>query len=126
MAGSRWVRLDVDYFDNPKVRAVSDAAQRLHLASILYCARHLTDGEITDRSLTDVGQMALVDPRWRLRRASELVSVGLWERNGSGWHVHDFETMNPQAMRAVVERERARWRERQAARRAAMSRVESL
>jgi len=113
MAGQRWVRLDVDYFQNPKIRAVSRDARTLHLASILHAGRYLTDGQIADRSLTDVSQMADITSRWALRRARELEVGGLWIRNGAGWHLHDFESMNPQAMKEIVERDRAAWRARQ-------------
>jgi hypothetical protein len=49
-----------------------------------------------------------------VRRVDELVESGLWVPNGDGWHVHDFEAMNPQAMRAAVEKQRAKWKQWQA------------
>jgi hypothetical protein len=51
------------------------------------------------------------------RRADELVDAGLWVPNGDGWHVHDFEAMNPQAMRLAVEKQRAKWKQWQDAHR---------
>ena len=113
MAGYRWVRLDVDYFTNPKILAVSLDAKMLHIASITYAAKHMTDGQIADRSLTVVGQMADISPRWVRRRAAELEQAKLWMPAPDGWYLHDFEIMNPQAMRVAVELERERWRERQ-------------
>jgi hypothetical protein len=114
MAGTRWVRLDVDYLQNPKIRALSKDARWLHLASILYTGSQLTDGQIADRSVTYVGQTADIAARWTRRRASELEAAGLWVPNDGGWTLHDFDVMNPQLIRENVERERARWRERQA------------
>jgi len=112
MAGYRWARLDVDYFRNPKIVAVSRDAQLLHLASILHCCAQMTDGQIADRTLTDLSQTVHIDVRWARRRATELVDAGLWKPNEWGWTLHDFDAMNPQAMRAIVERDRAMARER--------------
>jgi hypothetical protein len=113
MAGNRWARLDTGYLRNPKVRTVGAAGAMLHLASILHCVDQLTDGQIDDSSLTSLASDAGVGDRWRRRRAGELVDAGLWIPTESGWRLHDFERMNPQAMRKVVEHERELWRERQ-------------
>lgn len=45
---------DVGYLDNPKIMDVFDAspiAVCMHFASVLYCAQHLTDGEIALRAM---------------------------------------------------------------------------
>ena len=45
-----WSPVDFGYLDNPKMLEVLDhspIAALMHLASILYCAQHLTDGHIT-------------------------------------------------------------------------------
>jgi hypothetical protein len=114
VAGYRWARLDVDYLHNPKVRSVSPDARALHLASILYCCAQLTDGQIADRTLRDLAQTADIASRWSRRRASELEAARLWIPGEGGWTLHDFAAMNPQAMREIVERDRASSRERQA------------
>lgn len=114
MAGHRWARLDVEYFQNPKILSISNDARLLHLASILFCCAQMTDGQIADRSVTYVGQTANINARWTRRRASELVAANLWVPTADGWALHDFDVMNPQAMREIVERDRAAARERQA------------
>ena len=113
MAGHRWARIDLTYLTNPKLRGLPPEVVLLHLASILHCAEHLTDGQIAYRSLTDLAQIAYIDKKWARRRASLLVDRGLWIETETGWQLHDFEAMNPQAMRCVVERDRALARERQ-------------
>lgn len=115
MAGTRWVKIDLSYLRNPKVTAVSSPL--LHLASILWTADQLKDGEIPARTLEEIGREARIGRSSVSRRAGELVDAGLWIPNGAGWHVHDFEEMNPQAMRAAVEKQRAIWRQRQLDRR---------
>ena len=122
MAGYRWFRLDTHYFENPKIVGLSMQARALHIASMAHCVKHLTDGQIAYRSLTALATAADIHPKWRRRRAAELVAAGLWEPNDVGWHLHDFEDANPQAMRAVVERDRAAWRVRQARARGDLSR----
>jgi hypothetical protein len=119
MAGTRWVKIDVSYLRNPKLTAVSAPARLLHLASICWCADQLTDGHIPRRILIGLAHEAGIAKTWAERRAAELEQAGLWEPNGraGGWEVHDFALMNPQALRAAVEKERQRWRDRQAKRR---------
>lgn len=114
MAGVPWVRIDVDYFRNPKVNRVSSASMLVHLASILYCADQLTDGAIPASALATLrGDARLPSMAAARRAASELVAARLWEINGDGWRLPDFAEMNARALRATVEHERARWRENQ-------------
>ena len=102
MAGTRWARIDTGYLRNPKVAELSTSgAVLLHLASILYCAEQLTDGVISPSALRTL----IVDARLRggfMARSSaieELCDAHLWLPNGTGWRVHDYEAMQPQAMR---------------------------
>lgn len=113
MAGNRWARVDVSYFANPKVRAVSTPARLLHLSSILHCVDQLTDGDIDSPSVRLLGDRVDIGRNWQQRRADELTDAGLWLPTGNGYRLHDFERMNPQAMRKIVERDRERWRHRQ-------------
>lgn len=117
MAGYRWARLDLGYFSNPKIADLSPHAKLLHLASILYCAEQMTDGKVSRVALRTCADRAGIRRDSRTRRCTELVASGLWHENGDGWVLHDFEAMNPQAMRAVVERDRELARERQRRRR---------
>lgn len=110
MAGTRWAKVDTSYLRNPKVTAVSAPAVLMHLASILWSVDQLTDGDIPGHTLTDIAHMARVPRAQAPRRAGELVESELWIANGSSWHLHDFDVMNPQALRAAVEEQRRRWR----------------
>lgn len=115
MAGPRWVRLDVDYFDNPKVLAAGRDGRDLHLASICWVGAQVTDGAIPAQVVPTLMRDAGVP-----RRAIELVvAAGLWIPNGSSsFELHDYLEMgNPS--RASVERERQRWRESKRRRRGA-------
>lgn len=108
MAGTRWVRLDVDYFGNPKILAAGKDARSLHLASICWTAQHLTDGHIPPLIVAHLCQTAGV----ARKTVTRLTDAGLWHENGDGGYViHDYVTMNPS--RDEVERDREGWRDRQ-------------
>jgi hypothetical protein len=110
MAGTRWAKIDTTYFRNPKVAAVSTQAMLMHLASILFAVDQTTNGEIAAHSLPDIAHMARVPQSQAPRRADELDAGELWIANGGSWHIHDFDVMNPQALREAVEKQRAKWR----------------
>lgn len=109
--GYRWVRLDLDYFRNPKARAAGLHGRALHLASICWSAGQLTDGQIATSALPTV----LLDAGTSSRSIDLVVSAGLWVPDGDGYAIKDYSELNP--TRASVEAERAQWRERQRRRR---------
>lgn len=114
MAGPRWVKLDVDYFDNPKVAGLGKDAVLLHLISMTYCGRYLTDGYLPAAAVEQVVRQRRLQPGTPAR----LEQAGLWmpSTNGPGWELHDFTAMN--GTRAQVEarveatrKRKDRWRE---------------
>jgi hypothetical protein len=111
MAGPRWVKVDTSYLRNPKITALTPSGVLLHLASICYAADQLTDGQIPARTLAELAVAARLSPPQARRTADELVEHRLWVPNGDGWWLHDFATMNRQSLRAVVEKQRASWRD---------------
>lgn len=114
MSGSRWVRFDTNYFGNLKIMAVDRDAMLLHLASIAYCGDQTSDGFIPQRAPDHLAKLARLDRRPELA-IEQLVEAGLYVRHADGgWHLHDFETINKQALREAVEREREGWNERKA------------
>ena len=84
MADKRaYAKFDIGYLDNPKVLPILDAnpnAVLMHIASVLYCAQHLTDGVITMRAMQ---RRVGADPE----DAQQLVNAGLWHLPG-----HDCES----------------------------------
>lgn len=113
MAGTRWVKIDIAYLRNPKMTALSSGAVLLHLASILWCADHLSDGHIPRHAMRELALMARLSLAAARARAEELVKAERWLSSGGDWYLHDFDEMNPQALRAAVEQQRREWRERQ-------------
>lgn len=109
MAGSRWVRLDVDYFRNPKALAAGREGRLLHLASICWVGSQLTDGVIPAQAVPSL----VADAGAKSFAIQAVIDAGLWIPNGgSSYELHDYVAMN--GSRADVERERESWRQRQA------------
>lgn len=117
-----WAPVDTGYLDNPKMLDVLDAsgtATLMHLASILYCAQHLTDGHISPGVARRKVGASRDDDRL-------LIDAGLWHEPGHDCaecpqpepgkvYVHDFLQHNRTAAKAkrVSERRseaaKARW-----------------
>ncbi|MBT2234428.1 hypothetical protein [Nonomuraea sp. NEAU-A123] len=120
------------YFDDQfpigrQVAGLSDAAFRLHVTAIFWCARNLTDGAVLQEDLIDMC------PRVRKpqRFITELVSRDIWHEPGKscpsdlcpapvgkGWVIHDFFDRMPSKERVAAERKgnaerQRRYRERQ-------------
>lgn len=117
MAGSRWVRLDVDYFRNPKALQAGRDGRALHLAAICYSGAQLTDGEIAG----DAMRMVLGDAAVPRRAVDLCVEAGLLLPSERGFVVHDFTATNG-TREEVLERiaaenaRKARWRASRAGR----------
>ena len=76
-----WIRLDRGFPENPKVVPLSDAAFRLHVTLICWCARNKTNGVVT------YGVMKALAPKARVK---ELLDAGLLDDNGEAYEVHDY------------------------------------
>jgi hypothetical protein len=94
-----WLKLDDGFADHPKVDPLTDAAFRLHVAAMCFCARNLTDGFIP---LDRPGRMV---PRYRRQSAVELEKAGLWLRVDGGWQVNDYLAYNPSKAEAKQQRQ---------------------
>jgi hypothetical protein len=114
-----WVKLDDQFPINRKVGALPDAAFRLHVEAICWCARNRTNGVV---SREDLPQVTRIGKPARL--VAMLVQRGLWhEPNHScpstgcaqggknEWVIHDYLAYNPS--KDQVERERSQNAERQ-------------
>lgn len=100
-----YLNIDDGMDEHPKVEALSDAAFRLHVSGMLYCARRGTDGAIPRAKARRLSDSAS-DPV-----AAELVRAGVWHDIGDGcddsrtclpgrpgaYIVHDFLQWNHSA-----------------------------
>ena len=103
-----WFKVDASIWANPKVEDLSDRAYRAMTYVWGYAADRETDGYVPHN-------IARLIPRVTPKAIAELEERGFLERNGNGWHIHDWDLHQPTA--DDVKRRRELARERQARRR---------
>ena len=126
----KWARVGVALADQMKdkdgpaerpsnVEQAVRAAQMAHLASILYCAQHKTDGVFPP---TIVRALAGLTERWEITSLEVLYEEGLWVRRSDGLsEVHDYLKHQESAADATARSEagrkgaKARWAKERAA-----------
>lgn len=102
-----WAKLDDSFPEHPKVVVLSDAAFRVHVTALCYCARLLTDGFVPTATVRTVKPKIL----------RELLA-DLWEPIEGGYIIHDYLDWNG-SKASVLDRRRKgaerkeRWEERQ-------------
>lgn len=91
-----WIRFEDNFPEHPKVLEAGPRAAWLHVRAIAYCARHLTDGQVSLAVVKTLnGRKGLTDA---------LVKAKLWDRHGDGFTIHDY--LHYQPSRAAVEEQR--------------------
>ena len=80
-----WLKLDDDFPNHPKILILDDAAFRLHITALCYCARAGTEGFVSAKAVPRLGSAAL---------APQLVEAQLWEPCKGGWMIHDYLDYN--------------------------------
>ncbi|MFD7416828.1 hypothetical protein [Kitasatospora purpeofusca] len=110
-----WVKLDDRFPSHRKVVLLSDKAFRLYVSALCWSSENLTEGRIADRELPVVTRVRGVKAA-----AKELEEAGLWDREPSGWVIHDYLEYNPDRAKVQAEREAGKvrqqaWRNRKKA-----------
>lgn len=115
-------RFEPTLHSHPKLVALSDQAFRVWACSVSFSLANLTDGALPDmQTARNPLRLSLgMTPRSFQKVAQELITAGLWEANGRGLRVHDYEDYQPSKREVEDEREanreRARrWREKRGA-----------
>ena len=102
-----WFKVDDGFYDHPKVIDLPLAAVGLWALAGAYCARHLTDGVITDRQIRAIGGTR--------KQAAALVAAGLWSSDDAPPSTRRFafnDWGDFQPTREEVEKKRAEEAER--------------
>lgn len=86
--------LSTSYYRDDAILEAGERAELLYVRGLAYCAESPTDGYISDRQLTAVVGIGMRDV---LKRASVLVSVGLWEKRDGGYVVRSWLKWNKSA-----------------------------
>jgi hypothetical protein len=104
-----WLKIDDGFAEHAKIADLCDRSFRLHVVSMCYSARNLTDGRISVRALKVI--TAIIGASRVNRNLDELLAAGLWRETEDGWEIRDFLEYNPSAEK--VKGDRARNAERQ-------------
>lgn len=99
-----WAQLDDKMPRHPNVRALSDAAFRLHVAAICHCNEYLTDGVLTGEDQRDLTRLTSADHAAVVR---ELCDAGLWRKTTSGFELRDFLDWNASRSVRLAQRDAA-------------------
>jgi len=105
-----WARFADDYLGNPKLARLSTAAIALDMASIIYSARDLRDGYLTDHDVRAIAALLHLR-RWE-PATDELVVVHRWVVVPGGWEIHDYLDYQPSRAKVLAERAAAAQRKR--------------
>lgn len=97
-----WANFDDQFPKHPKVLPLTDAAFRLHVTGICYCAQYATDGIVPAETVP------LLVPRFKPRTLEELLERGLWHTHADGFEIHDYLDWNRSRLQIEAERERKR------------------
>lgn len=77
-----WAKVSVNYFDHPKIDALTDPAQLLHLSLILLAKKQQLNGILSARACKKRGEPAL----------KELLEEGLLHKiDAKSYRLHDYE-----------------------------------
>jgi hypothetical protein len=90
-----WIKLDDQWMDHPKIIRAGRDARDMWLASITWCAKHLTDGIFPSELLPCLAVMAGVDVANCQTFARTLLDVCLWEARENAYCIHDYLDYNP-------------------------------
>lgn len=103
-----WSKFDDAFWSHPKTLRAGNEAVGAFVRLVCYCSQYLTDGTVdADTALSIAGRPKVLD---------KLVSVGLLERDGDSFLVHDYLSHHPSRAQVEAQREaktqrQSRWRE---------------
>lgn len=103
-----WAKLDDGWFDNPKIMAAGAEARGLHATAINYCAKHLTDGELSEPVALYLAGLCVVTskPIDLLDRMVEHTLFDcLMDGDAVTYRVHDYLDCNPTRAEAKAQQE---------------------
>ncbi|MDO3245240.1 hypothetical protein [Mycobacteroides abscessus] len=87
MAGVKWIRLETQIFENPKLLYLKEDKQYkaivAHLEAMTYSGRHGLAGYVPKAALRVLGAS--------IHDANRLVAAGLWGPAEGGWSINGWE-----------------------------------
>lgn len=127
-----WAKLDDQFADHPKVRALGVYGIAIQAAAICHCARYLTDGFLSASSADQIlgsvlapftlADGRLVTPLLTTEKQTSdavawdwkalMIDAGLWEKSAKGYRVHDYLDYNPTRAKVLEDRSKTAGRVR--------------
>lgn len=103
MGGVKWIRIDTQMFENPKLLYLKEDGKYraivIHLEAMAYSGRHGLCGYLPRACLRILGATA--------RDAKTLVESALWDPAPGGWQIHGWDEYQLSAEDMQKRRERA-------------------
>lgn len=103
------LRMLDEFLEDEVIISLKHPSYRLHVSALIYCAKNLTNGEVTDRAVKVIQAILGFSVK---RAVGELVEVGLWEETEGGYRIRNYLEFNPDAATVKAEKSRARDRMR--------------
>lgn len=102
-----YAKLSASYYRDDAILEAGERAELLYVRGLAYCSEAMSDGFISDRQLTAVVGIGMRDVT---KRASLLVSLGLWSRVEGGYVIRTWLKWNKSAeeIGAALRRDRER------------------
>lgn len=120
---NRWVTIEHDFIDNPKVLRVGAAGAYAHLAAIIYSARHLTNGFVPDEAVWQIMHAdPVMDEASKNGLLDRLLESKLWHRQANGYQIHDYLEYQTDAEAVAVKRLAIRNKRAEAGRKGGLAR----
>ena len=91
-----WVKLDDQFWSNPKVQLLGNEAAGAYARMLSYCGAHLTDGLVSEDAARFIAKPKLIE---------RLVAAQFIERADGGWLIPDFLDFNPSREQIEAKRE---------------------
>lgn len=87
-----WVKIDAGIQSHPKVQKVGPWGELLHIRAICHSRLHLTDGLVTNATVT----VLTIDfpPDIQQHVTANLLDAKLWEQHTNGFIIHDYSEWN--------------------------------
>lgn len=105
-----WFKVDAAIWANPKVEDLTDRAYRAMTYVWGYAMQRETGGSVPHN-------IARLIPRVTPKALTELEEQGFIDRNGNGWHIHDWDHHQAEALaiqekrKKDADRKRAKYHE---------------
>jgi hypothetical protein len=103
-----WIKIDDQYSHHPKIIITGAIGVAIHVASLCYSSRYLTDGFIPQNALPLV--LSIIDgpgiiPEIKAMNWPQImVDSGLWEKADGGYLIHDYLVYNPRKDKVLADR----------------------